>query len=458
MCGISTLEEENKIFENNYHMIKFLSKLGEKKDSLSFNNWNEIIKGKKDIVNYSVEKGYFNFRKKIATKSHHGKSKDFQKLVEKYSIGIASKDLPFGIIPKENRNEFGRELSDLYPSFDKNVIKSIKSSKYNLIICIIKGFKVRGDDNRPDRGLLPLISMFTKEKVDVLSYIYGPILETNYRLLNNNIKRLAAINGFWKVILSLNNFVIYDSKIINNKKAYDESELISTSDVKNNYTSSVKKGGLLGKVFSSKPREYHEDDVDTAIHYLFKHVLNNVCFEGMCNPPGGDWSGFSIIDEAQEKRWLSLPRVSEEVNGKRPDHIIQLHNVLNKPVLLSIESKENSSALEANIGKSLKNYIKALMEFTPSVEKNIESDKWSIGQNIADYNSFIVISAAAYLKKTAQKNDAVFNNSKCDMLIILDPLDNGWDISIITSTRESALLKKCLCNEIKKNRKGINLH
>ena len=307
--------------------------------------------------------------------------------------------------------------------------------------------------------------MVIKEKVDMMTYIYGPIIESNYKLLNGNLNKIAKASGFWKVILSINDYVIYDSKIISKEKDYDKEYLLDTATIKDSLNVSNDTKLIQGKSFSSIPQEFHEDDVDAAIHYLFKHILGDTCFEGLCNPPGGDWSGISIIDENKEKRWVSLPRendnkVKSSIVGKevlkRPDHIIQLNNVIDKPVILSIESKENSKDLEYKVGDGLKNYIKHLMRFVPSVERKIDSSEWTLGNAVVNYDSFEVISVAAYLKKTAQDNETVFLNSNCDMLFILDPIDKGWYVSIfakntIGKTLEEYIRSKAssICTEIK---------
>ena len=64
----------------------------------------------------------------------------------------------------------------------------------------------------------------------------------------------------------------------------------------------------------AKVRQLGEQDVDTALHVAFKLLGTGVAFEGMCNPPGGDWSGISFRwnNKEPEFRWLTLPRVSGE--------------------------------------------------------------------------------------------------------------------------------------------------
>ena len=104
--------------------------------------------------------------------------------------------------------------------------------------------------------------------------------------------------------------------------------------------------------------QYSEHDVDTAIHSLFsEREYHYDIFEGMCNPPGSDWSGVSVLDyeTLDEYRWTSLPRVSA-IGGKRPDHVIQILEE-GGVYFLVIESKGKANDLEENIGENLSKYI-----------------------------------------------------------------------------------------------------
>lgn len=180
----------------------------------------------------------------------------------------------------------------------------------------------------------------------------------------------------------------------------------------------------------------------------------------MCNPPGGDWSGFSITHHNIEKRWLSLPKVSDDIDGKRPDHILELFGVFNKPLLLSIESKERSADLEPDVGSSLINYIRSLMGYVPNVERDLSIDgNWHQATCRVNFNDYEAISAAAYLRSSAQANNVVFENSNCDMLFIMKPIIHGWDIEIITQTTNAAILKDFLLQKIPSNTAAyIHLH
>ena len=450
MCGFDTTEEEETILQKNLNVVLFLASSSRPATNFTPAQWRHLYACHQGIVQFSLENSGFNFRKTITAKGHHGNSPEFLDLVESLSVGLASKDLPFGIIPAANRRRLANGIRQLYPAYDAAILNRIASDHSNLILCMIKGFKPRGDDNRPDRGILPLAAMLVSTDIEVMTYIYGPVIERNFNALLTNPGRLAASNGFWRAILALSDFVALDVPVLADH-SYDEEVLLDTSALKEHYVGQLpNENGLIQNDFSSIPQSFHEDDVDTGIHFLFSHLLHKVCFEGMCNPPGGDWSGLSVLYDNHEVRWLSLPRVSEEVDGKRPDHVLELFGVFDRPVLLSIESKERSFDLEANVGEGLVNYIHNLMNYIPNVERLVHPrlGAWTKSEHLVDFNAFEVISAAAYLRGSAQANRTVFERSNCDMLFIMEPVEHGWEIEIVTATRSAEILKEFICEKV----------
>lgn len=450
MCGFDTSGEEKAIFQKNLNVVMFLASSSHPATNFTPAQWKRLYAYQQGITKFSLENSKFNFHKTITAKGHHGKSRDFLELVDNLSVGLASRDLPFGIIPAQNRQEFSDRIHQLYPSYDLEVLSRIASDHEDLILCMIKGFKPRGDDNRPDRGILPLAVMLSSTEIEVMTYIYGPIIAHNLDTLITTPKSLAGSNGLWKSILALSNYIALDVPVLSER--YSDAELLlDTSELKEYYIKQTTyDGGLTQAEFSSIPQTFHEDDVDTGIHFLFAHLLSQVCFEGMCNPPGGDWSGLSIRHNDYEVRWLSLPRVSEEINGKRPDHVLELFGVFDNPVLLSIESKERASDLEYNVGQGLINYICSLMGYIPNVERLVYPNigQWEHAKYYVDFSAFETISAAAYLREVAQTNDTVFKKSKCDMLFIMEPTAHGWKIEIATSTLPAKVLKEFICDKI----------
>ncbi len=446
MLGIDTDEVEETILRKNMNVVLFLSNGSNPNTNFTQQQWIDLYNSPLDIIDFANENSTFNFHKTITARGHHGKSEDVLSLIDGVSVGLASRDLPFGIIPANQRPAFARGLKRLYPEFNDDTIALIASTNKHLVLCLIKGFKPRGDDNRPDRGLLPLATMLSATDVEVMTYLYGPVIYNNYVRLLNEPHRLANANGLWKSILALSNYVALDVPILSGP-ILDACALVNTTTLKNEYSARDDLNNTLTqRLFSSVPTEYHEDDVDTGIHFLFSHIMKRYCFEGMCNPPGGDWSGFSVIHNNKEYRWLSLPRVSGDIDGKRPDHIIELFDVFEKPLLLSIESKEKSFDLETDVGSGLKNYIRSLMDYIPNVERDFipTIGNWERSDQYLEFSSFETISAAAYLKSTSQRNDIVFEHSNCDMLFILEPRECGWNIEIVTSSRKTEILKSYL--------------
>lgn len=453
MCGFDTSEEESVILQKSLNIVMFLASSLRPTTNFSPAQWRRLYEYQQGIVKFSLENSNFNFRKKITAKGHHGNSADFLDLAEQLSVGVASKDLPFGIIPAANRRRLANGIQRLYPTYDAEILERIASGDSELILCMIKGFKPAGDDNRPDRGVLPLSAMLSSTDIEVLTYIYGPVIERNFNVLMSNPECLADSNGFWRAILSLSNYVALDVPVLTRRPndAYDAEVILDTSELKEHYIGQLPdEAGLTQDDFSSIPQSFHEDDVDTGIHFLFSHLLHEVCVEGMCNPPGGDWSGLSVYYGNYEVRWLSLPRESKEVDGKRPDHVLELFGVFDRPVLLSIESKERSFDLEVNVGEGLLNYIHNLMNYVPNVERLVypHLGAWTQSEHLVDFNAFEVISAAAYLRGSAQASRTVFERSSCDMLFIMEPVEHGWEIEIVTATRAAEILKEFICDKI----------
>lgn len=369
-----------------------------------------------DIIAFSMQNNRFPFTKKIAKKSITGRNKDFANLATKYSIGIASKDLPFGLIPYYNKIAFTNELLTLYPEMNEEFYTKL-ATQSNLIICIFKGFKPHGDDARPDRGILPLIAMLFGESTEILTFVYGETLKSTIQKLDQNILSLSGENGLWSAIVSLSDFIILDApkipKVVGTPNIV---RLIPNSDNKA-FSLSVKKQAT-DMFISPYPTHYTENDVDTFIHTIFNYIIPNA-FEGFCNPPGGDWSGISLINSINpavgtEFRWLTLPRVSD---SKRPDHITILFNLFEKPLIICTESKELSRNLEKNIGPALTKYIYDLLSYRPSVERPLNSNIWTISTSTIAISDFICASIGCFFAPPSFDLSTIANKCNCDVLM-----------------------------------------
>lgn len=445
MLGEDTSEIEEAILSKNKKVVQFLaSSENDASKSFTSQDWRTLCETDRDIISFSKQTSQFKFHKTIAAKSLHGKAGRVQHISEKYSVGLASNDMPFGIIPKENRRQFGRELMSQYPDLSEQVFASLQDQEKDLVVCLMKGFKPRGDDNRPDRGLLPLIRMLVPEDVEILTFVYGPVLHRNLELLYSDPDSLARSNGLWNTIIRMSDYLLLDVPVL--RGPMQDYEYLTTFESDRNLEIALRDiiaRPLIGPLFSSSVSSLHEDDVDTAIHHLFANVLSEDCFEGMCNPPGGDWSGFSLIDNQNELRWLSLPRVSDEIEGKRPDHIIQFFSINDAPLILLIESKERADDLEADVGIRLRNYLSTLCSYIPNVIRDKTSEVWRRASDTVTLENYNILSAGAYID-SGQYDSLIASHSNCDILFALSPARaNGyqWRIRITAVTDLARVFK-----------------
>lgn len=372
-----------------------------------------------NILAFAKQQNRFPFAKKIAQKSITGHNKEFANLVTKYSIGIASKDLPFGLIPSYNKVQFANELITLYPEMSNDFHNKLLAET-DLIVCIFKGFKPHGDDARPDRGVLPLIAMLSSETAEILTFVYGETSETTIQKIDQNILSLANGNGLWSSIVSLSDFIILDApKIPKTPQSFNVIRLIQNK--RNKEAALSHTNNTKNILICPYPTHYTENDVDTFIHTIFNYIIPDT-FEGFCNPPGGDWSGISLINNINpsigtEFRWLTLPRVS---NSKRPDHITILFNLLKKPLIICTESKELSKNLEADIGPALTKYIHDLLSYSPSVERSLNSDIWTISTSSVNVSDFICASIGCFFASPSFDLTTISNKCNCDVLMAFD--------------------------------------
>ena len=440
MLNMDTGEIEKELLRKSYNVVKFLSKGSNAQKNFVEDDWQNIFENKEDVIEYAVVHSSFSCSKSIAQKSAATTTVvPFKDLVKKYSKGIGSQDLPMGVVPACKMTEFVSELRSIYPSL-KDKIEAIDISN-DLTVALIKGFKPRGDDNRPDRGLLPLIAMLGSSEHQIMTFLYGPILKANLNLLLSNPIDLANKNGLWKSILALSDLVLLDAPVLARNKS-SITTLVDNRANKEALLSFEPKDKLALSSINPEPRCIQEDDADTVLHVLLSKSGTGNGLECMCNPPGGDWSGMSVFTERFEYRWLSLPRVSHG-DGKRPDHITEYFNVTEKPLLLVIESKGKGSDLESNVGGRLISYVEWLMSFVPSVRRDRASKEWLIPNETVHTSAYEFVSAGAFITKSDDSINEIRSTSKCDMLFGVSPSSKKkWDVVIYAYTETASTVAK----------------
>ena len=369
-------------------MVEILSKERKRNDTLKGRNWNCFLTSNNRsswlIQNYKEE-----WKKKSSEKVLVSKSFKLlkSKIAEMSVVPIAAKDLPFCIIPKNNLPSFKKWIKNNYDGLNAN----FDTSK-NLAVVWITGFKPKGDDSRPDRGLSPLCRMILGKKTNIMAIVSGPGKMSTWNQLLNSPKELCENNGLFQAIFSYCNYLFVDS-------ATCEKPIFMRTGA-----SLTKSSNQIHFPYIQNPVvNYSEHDTDCGIHQIMSNHHELGLFECFCNPPGGDWSGISFFWMNKEYKWTSLPRVSE--NSKRPDHIFQI--IRNgQLIFVTIESKGYGDNLEDNIGNRLKDYITDLFDSEPTAYKNENDSSWKSFEGTIGKVNYSMISVGAFL----YRNDRELSN------------------------------------------------
>ena len=356
-----TSDIENVLKNKAIKLVEILSAKRRIHDTLRGKEWNDLLMSKNRLKWMASFDG-FSWKKKTSGKvtvspTFHLLKEKVEKLSAK---PITAKDLPFCVIPQANLEEFKSWIKQTYKGINVDF-----STKKDLAIVWITGFKPRGDDSRPDRGLSPLCRMILGKDANIMAILYGPGKPNTWDDLLKNPSVLCKNNGLFQAIFACCNYLFVDSSTC------DTSLFIHTNAVLSKNTNKI------SFQYIEKPTiQFSEHDTDCAIHQILSHHSELGINECFCNPPGGDWSGISFFDINAEYKWTSLPRVS--ALSKRPDHIFQICDN-GKLLFITIESKALGNDLENNIGHRLKDYINDLFKSEPTAFKTVfTTDYYSI--------------------------------------------------------------------------------
>ena len=385
------------------------------------------------LVDFLISDARLSWSKTAYIDSLTDSAKKIMAEAAKLGIGLTSTQLPICIIENDKRKGFASCLKNIYTDLPHDFINWLERDG-NLVVCWIMGFKPAGDDARPDRGLPPFTRMLIGDNCDLLSVIYGPAPISTWPLLQNKPEELITRNGLWESILNVSDAILVDSST---------DKITNHGFCRSHWNNDTRNERINKILVSPKPLTYGENDVDTVLHTLFSRFGGSNVFEGMCNPPGGDWSGVSLLlkDNSKELRWLSLPRVSG-TNSKRPDHLFQLFGITTNPIILTIESKETAKSVEENIGPRLNKYISNLLSKPASIERSLNSEKWEHSEKVLDINDFIFISAVAFIQSESSQITSIAKSSKADIVFTFSFEEDGeiCYIRIHSTTQNGNLL------------------
>jgi len=304
---------EDKLTANSYEtlaqkataMVKILSNARRSVDTLRSHEWTEFLNLDTGLQKANwLEQHALTWSKKRAEKVEVTETfAKLEQIFEQLKVSsIGASTIPICLLSANERLNFAKQLGLLYGNKIEVSFKEWLTSNSPLVIVWITGFKPRGDDSRPDRGLVPLARMLMGSDIDILTIVSGPAKPEIWQLLMENHAELATQNGLWESILNLSNALLVDSPTL----TYCPLTLLLHQ---------VRQQPLQKPIYfdaTSTVANFSEHDVDTVIHLLFSDHSPEGVFEAMCNPPGGDWSGLSLLSFHTNEifRWTSLPRVS----------------------------------------------------------------------------------------------------------------------------------------------------
>lgn len=404
-----------RLCEKAIRATQVLAGLRRRKDTLEGDEWVELASQPSGSAKASwLLHKQMPWAKKVGIESL---TSTFPKLIDAATwsgaVAIGSRDMPFCLLAPENRLKFSELVERIYgKKITRPFAEWLGSSRAPLAIVWVCGFKPHGDDSRPDRGLVPLARMLLgSEGVEYLSVVYGPATETTWRHFATDMWGLARINGLWEAIVGLSDAILVDSQTAASLGTTGVlvPKAATTPPAPSRHTSTARTTTPL----------FGEHDVDSVLHALFSNAGNMGVFEGMCNPPGGDWSGLSFQASAGAKifRWTSLPRVSGD-DTKRPDHVVIFYG---PPLtVLSIESKDLPKAVETGIGPRLSRYVRELLKIPPNICRDATARIWEPHPGKAPLPEAITISAAAFRFTNAEEARAVLARGGVDLVLAVE--------------------------------------
>ena len=412
-------------------LVKNLADSARRRSTLASAQWERAyraIEGGDSLVDFLAANSDLAWSKKAYIKTLTDTARELMALASKYAIGLTSRDLPMCVIKSAARREFASEIEELYPNLPEEFSDWLRRDEH-LVICWIMGFKPRGDDARPDRGLPPMTRMLVGENQDLLSVVYGPARRENWLALIDDPIALSQQNGLWNSILSISDAVLIDS-------ATDD--VTNHGFLRSHWSASPQRPTIRNSLVAPAPETVGEHDVDTALHMILGRLAGDAVFEGLCNPPGGDWSGLSLrtAERSAELRWLSLPRVSGR-GTKRPDHVFQIFaDGRRRPIILAVESKGAGRSVERGIGSALVGYVRSLLESPASIERGDTSDDWRRSERILDSAGFAFASTAAFISNSPADIEPVRSRANADLIMACRFYENGkrCEIALIPSS------------------------
>ena len=397
-------------------LVKILADSRARSDGLTPEQWENAYRAihrGRSLIDYLQETDNLLWKKRTSTDLSRT-AKSFMDLGARSGRGLTSSTLPLCFVSKNRRTGFAKSVRQIYRGLSREFVAWLAQNLRDLAIAWVMGFKPGGEDARPERGLPPMARMLVGNETDLLTFVFGPVPAAHQKELARDLKALSDSNGLWEAILETSDACLIDSKV-----GMPSGILLEIPSTPSHRTPPR---------LCVDPRVLNlsEQDVDTALRIAFLSLGTGLVFEGMCNPPGGDWSSISFRWSATgaEFSWLTLPRVSPG-GGKRPDHVFALFGDESGTVCLCVESKEDARSLEPQIGPRLCRYTESLLRTAPSTSRDQEVEAWGVYCSQWQCPDTTFVSAGAYMGTTGDPFGSIRSDTELDIQISIEFLEGA---------------------------------
>lgn len=392
-------------------LVQFLASSRRRGDTLAPDQWAAafaaVSKGE-PLPSYLAKEAPLTWAKTAYIGALTPTARELMTITARLARGLTSATLPMCLVLEKDRRKYAEAIRKLYPATPRPFLEWCAGAGH-LAVCWVMGFKPRGDDARPDRGLPPLCRMLVGEDTDMLTVVYGPAPAATWPRLNADPADLMVRNGLWEAVLVCSDAVFVDAGTL--------PAAPPLAYLKSHWAAAIQPASPTPFAVTPVPNRAAEHDVDTVIHLLLARLGHPHVFEGLCNPPGGDWSGLSMLteDRSLELRWLVLPRVTA-AGAKRPDHVFQVFDAFNPFLVIAIESKERPQSVEPGIGPRLHKYVGELVAGMPSVHR-APASPWAHYVHATDRPAPQIATAAAFVAANPAELGAVAALAEVDLVL-----------------------------------------
>ncbi len=145
-------------------------------------------------------------------KSQTGRT--LQRYLEANFRSLGSSTIPICMASNNDVAKFLDFLASDY-EVDRGYLDQVFADCSTLLVTCDSGFKPRGDDSRPARGLTPFAKSFIHgdPHSKLLVFLYGPCKQEQWRMIRDGkLSTLATTNGLWESIYAMADFLILDSE------------------------------------------------------------------------------------------------------------------------------------------------------------------------------------------------------------------------------------------------------